>query len=137
MTVTRSSFPYNGFIFKIIHLFLTSGLISVSMLSPQMSIYTHAWQCCFSKQYLRSLQRSCLKSFCLRINIHFCLNLLLKKTKASPQLHPLPMSYLYRTPRTPESFILCKRKMQTSVLAALTPFLLRCRNHHTGERFTY
>lgn len=41
MTVTTSSFPYNGFIFKIIHLFLTSGLISVSILAPQISTQTH------------------------------------------------------------------------------------------------
>lgn len=39
MTVTTSSFPYNGFILKIIQLFLTSGLILISMFSPQISAH--------------------------------------------------------------------------------------------------
>ena len=39
MTVTTSSFPYNGFILKVIH--LTSGLILISMFSPQISTHTH------------------------------------------------------------------------------------------------
>lgn len=40
MTVTTNSFPYNGFILKIIHLFLKSGLIS--MFSLQISTDTQS-----------------------------------------------------------------------------------------------
>lgn len=108
MTVTTSSFPYNGFIFKIIHLFLTSGLISVSILSPQISTQTlhgniafknSTWGACREVVWSVSVWELTFTS------VSICS--WKKKTKSITSVTPLPTGYLYRTPRTPECFTLC------------------------------